>query len=365
MKLILRPKSWMPFLLTTLLIIYLLKDLPHAGHDYFASAAKQWHESGNLGLPQPIGYLNELILTPRGWVNVFPPLPTLLMIPLTWLGRREVELAIVAGALSALAMYKLLIEYKITKTKAALVTLVYVLGSPWLYLISQEGSWYTAQLLAVLLAQLALISYKRQWHVLTGAYLGLALSTRLNLGFVLSGLILLRHVYRRDWSRLLQTVAGMIPGVLLVLWWNYYRFGDVLTTGYDLIPGVLNESWYSRGIMNVSYIWDNLMRYMWQKDTGGSGLGIIYANSYLLLLPVAWAGKYALPITAGILLFVIDLAHGNWGVVQFDFRYLHDSIWLLLIPLAFFSKWRLGLFAILATLSIAVHLNPTTMQSGF
>lgn len=365
MKFSLRTKSWLPFLLTTLLIIYLLKDLPPSGHDYFASAARQWHESGNLGLTRPISYLNELILTPRGWVNVFPPLPTLLMIPLTWLGRREVELAIVAGALSTLAMYKLLIEYKITKTKAALATLVYVLGSPWLYLISQEGSWYTAQLLAVLLAQLALLSYKRQWHTHAGVHLGLALSTRINLGFVLAGLILGWHAYKREWMRLLHTAVGMIPGALLVLWWNYYRFGDVLTTGYDLIPGVLNEAWYSRGIMNVSYIWDNFVRYMWQKDTGGSGLGIIYANSYLLLLPVAWARKYALAITAGILLFVLDLAHGNWGVVQFDFRYLHDSIWLLLIPLASFSKWRLGLFAILAVLSIAVHLGTSMMQSGF
>ena len=142
-----------------------------------------------------------------------------------------------------------------------------------------------------------------------------------------------------------------------MIWWNYYRFGSILNTGYELIPGVLDEPWYSHGIMHWSYMWNNFNTFLYQKDVTGLGLGIIWAQPYLLLLPFVFNKKNRWLILVGISQFLLVLTHGWTGATQFDFRFLMDSLWLFVPALLMINKgWKQWAMWILLAVSAVVHL---------
>ncbi|MEJ2737689.1 MAG: phospholipid carrier-dependent glycosyltransferase, partial [Anaerolineae bacterium] len=81
----------------------------------------------------------------------------------------------------------------------------------------------------------------RAWPLLAGAGLGLALLARLNNAIVAPflGLLLLAYLYRRhgrDWRRYIAPVLlfglPVLAALALTGWYNWLRFGDLLTTGY-------------------------------------------------------------------------------------------------------------------------------------
>lgn len=335
------------------LIYQLLPKL--GGYTYFAETAKQLLSTGTPFLTEAAPWLSELILTERGYIFVFPPLPLVLMLPLTWWGASERVMQLGLAILINATTYLLAKQLTGERRWSTVIAISMALTSPIARLVSFEGSWMGAQLLATLLAQLGLMALLTRNYALSGLLAALAGLARISVGagaMLLLGLMIVRN---KDYKRLWTVIPGAILLCASYLWWNDYRFGSAFVSGYDLIPGVELEPWYPLGIMHLSYVGDNLRRYLMQLDFLGHGVGILYAQAYLLLLPLVSRNYWPLTVT-GLVNLLVVLAHGGYGWVQYDFRFLLDSLWVWLPALALLPpKWRL-LATLLVGYAIIWHL---------
>lgn len=328
----------------------------NSANNYFEVTARSLIESGSVFLPPASAYFNELIPTEQGEVMVgmpFPLVPTLLGIKV---GLTEFEVTQVGVALSAMIMYLILRSLEMSRWRATLGTILYFVSTPLLFFFVNPGYWFSAQVWAVVGCEIALLSYFYKRYVWCGVGVGVALLSRLNVGVVAAvGFFLLIAQLKKD-KLLSQYFLPLTAAGISVLAWNYLRFGSIWQTGYSLIPGILSEPWYSHGIMNISYILPNLWHYLTQYDIG-RGLGIVYAQPYLLLLPWLVSRKNLWLVLIGLAQFALVMVHGERGGYQLDFRYLTDGLWILFPVVASkYSGWKqLSVWLTLAVAAI-VHL---------
>jgi len=90
----------------------------------------------------------------------------------------------------------------------------------------------------------------RPWP--TGLWAGLLLNTKYIYALAFPGaLLLVVLVHRKDllpWARRSQRGLGFLPGLLMVLLYNFLRFGSVTNTGYSKLGDVMwRTSWSARG----------------------------------------------------------------------------------------------------------------------
>jgi len=249
----------------------------------------------------------------------------------------------VAAAAAIWALYVFAWRLTRSPSAAARLALVVGVGSPlWPY--SKFGfnaplaAWFTTS--AVYFAWRADREGRLRNAVLAGAFVGLALLTRHELGLLLLPILLL-HATTPDTSvrlkRAIATLAGVTPALLLWLAYNALRFGNPFDTGY------LRDATSAFG----SSVW-----------TGLYGLLCSPAASLFLYCPLALGGVAALALlwredrrTAALLggtaiLVVLFYAQlGNWIAGRsYGPRYLVTIVPLLLLPLArrFVPGRRLG-----------------------
>jgi hypothetical protein len=92
-------------------------------------------------------------------------------------------------------------------------------------------------------------------------------------------------------------------------------------------------------------------------DIEGQGLGIIWAQPYLLLLPWITTKNNWWMVSIATAEFVLVLSHGMWGAIQFDFRYFMDSLWILVpIIMLNYKGWRQWMTWLTLGLSTLVHI---------
>lgn len=326
-------------------------------NDYYHVTALNWLENGTAFLRTYPEYFNELVPTEKGPVMVLPPFPILPSIIGRLLGLSEPSTTRLAIGISVAMMYLILRGLKQSKIVSLSGAGLYFLSTPLLYFFTERGYWFSAQVWGVVGAQIALLALLGKKYTLAGIGSGIALLSRINLGVMLTlGFALfIFKTYKMKALRNYLAPAMLAAGTLL--WWNYYRFGSILISGYELIPGVLDEPWYSKGIMHPSYIWSNFQEFMWQSSLNGSGIGIVWMQPFLLLVPFIINRKNWWLIALATIQFITVLAHGYTGAQQFDFRFLMDSLWLF-IPLLLIEKrrwWNLAIW-ICFVASAIVHV---------
>ena len=145
-------------------------------------------------------------------------------------------------------------------------------------------------------------------------------------------------------------------------------WGVPLPVGYALIPGVLQEPYYTHGILSIAYVprniyamllrsWNFVDRFPWLQPSWW-GLGLFFTTPLFLWLVkarandprVAWAG---IGTIAGLIPIV---THGNIGFAQFGYRYSLDVQPLLLIALATVFEPGISRLAVAASVaSIAIN----------
>ena len=229
-------------------------------------------------------------------------------------------------------------------------------------------SWYFAQAVATLFLLLALHEFlyqRRPW--LIGLYLALGVATRINLlcaGLFFAGSLFLESGKLRDKVyALFQLMLPVAVSLLLLLLYNYLRFGNIFEFGYhyQLIahePAVNRE----HGLWGFVHFPANLYYFLLKGPEAvflpGSkiltypflqadvwGMSILLTSPILLWglrAPVKESVIYLALGTSLIMLFVL-LGYYGIGVRQYGYRYALDFYPFLFLMLAYVCRERLTL----------------------
>jgi hypothetical protein len=229
-------------------------------------------------------------------------------------------------------------------------------------------------MLFALLALNELFSAKRAFII--GVFLGGAYLSRVNL--IVSFPFFLFLLYDKNWKRnFLLLFLGAAPFLGFNFYYNFIRFGTIFDKGYAIIPGVLSEPWYQKGLIHPSYIPRHLKIIFtelpkFQKSfpfvtPSWSGLAIwittpafIYSLMARLKEKVTKAGWITI-----LLVSLIIFSHGSTGFTQFGYRFAVDFYpFLILLTIKGVSKkglkwhhWLLLVLGVLVNLWGVVWIN--------
>lgn len=332
---------------------------PPTPYDYFYRLA-QTLTTGRLYLTEAPPWLNELIPAgPKRFYVPYPPMPAIILTPFVFLGIPidQMFLANILGATNvslsfivALLVSKSMPSRLTVKEHALLMALFVGFNMPHFFLASVGSAWYLAHVVATTFLLLATIAALNRFALWTGLFLGAAYWSRLPT-LLATPLLLYLLVNQRGKNEprkqlvflLLRFFLGIGVFVTLNSLYNYTRFGVPWDVGYTLIPGVLSEPWYQKGIFHPSYIRRHLNVLLFGLPKRAidfpylmpswAGMAIWLTTPVLLLILLAFpSSKLALVSWLSLLLTSLpSLLHGTTGFAQFGYRFVMDSI----LPLFF------------------------------
>ena len=355
--------AWMtPLLLAAVTLVmwavlHALTGIRFAGstaYNTYTRQAMAWRE-GHAWV-QNAEYLELAIFNGQYYVS-FPPLPSVILYPLTFLFGMDTpdNLLVKAYALGAcMMMYFAFVRAGYRRGQAALTAFLFTFASSLLPLTLEGAVWYHAQVLAFFLtvAAICLLTLDKP----TGALFLYALSVGCRPFNALYGLPLffvyctlcrekgVRYMAGRLWKGVLAglAVAAALAG------YNAVRFGNPLEFGHNYLP----EFSFQGGVQfSLGHLADNLRTALaqlpftlrdgrWEPEK--FGFAVAFACPVLLLMAVwfiedcirdtvTWS-RGVVVITALIHFFLL-MTHRTFGGYQFGARYCAD-----LIPYAFFYQ---------------------------
>lgn len=365
---ILNMKKLLFFIFWIVFIVYFLTSEGSTAYNYFTRLAFAFLH-GSYYITQNPPWLNELIsLGTSKFTFAYPPAPSILLIPFVALFGQDFPQQIFAQLVgSGIVITSIIICWEKTKNinKTLWFGTLVAFGNILWFLSSVGSAWYLGQTVAVLftlIAILTLILNKNPF--LTGVFFGIAVLSRVEMLIILPFFIFL--IPKSGWKFILSTLGFLI----LFGFYNYIRFGSFFQIGYTLVPGVLNEPWYSFGIISPYYILRNLSVMfasfpVFTKSfpfiiPSQSGLSIWITSPVFVYAIFAdfrkKINKLALLSIVSILLIVF--MHGETGSTQFGYRFAADAypfIFLLIIDYVSARNLRWHHFLLLG-LSIFVNL---------
>jgi hypothetical protein len=137
-------------------------------------------------------------------------------------------------------------------------------GTIFWYLTSVGSAWYLAHVMSVFFLFMAIHeALTRGRPMLVGLLVGASYWCRLPTILALVFFAVMIGFHQR-WNvsktmlPLLKMAAGASVFVGLNMLYNFIRFGTPFDAAYWLIPGILDEPWFSEGLFSLSYIPCNL-----------------------------------------------------------------------------------------------------------
>jgi hypothetical protein len=370
----------------------------HTPYNHFALLAEAWLRGQlDLGAPPPAyAQGNDFASYDGKWFVVFPPLPSVLLLPLVAMagsaeavcdGLLFLLLAGLAPAGLFLVFEKLRRAGEVRRSELENVVLsgLFCFGSVYFFTSVQGTVWYAAHVVAAALAVLFLLfALDAERPLLAGLCLGLAFATRTPL--LLAGVLFVSECLRTtrlgapSGPGLLQRYAlGQLVKKLglfalplaivigLTLWHNAARFGDPFEVGYRY----LNVAWAKRiekwGLFDYHYLARNLGVVLsslpWFPASGGplqiNGHGLalwLTTPMYLWLFSAKRLTLLArrVLVTAG-LVALPTLLYQNTGWVQFGYRFSNDYAPLLFVALAISGPSLRGSFMFASAFAVIVN----------
>ena len=354
-------------------VVYYLTSSGKTPYDYFTRLAASFLK-GKYFLTENPSWLNELI--PAGqnkYYVVYPPMPAFLSLPFVYIWGilfQQQYLAHLLGAEIVLLTINLSLKIKKDIKLAIWSGILVGFGTIIWFLSTSGSSWYLGQISACffLLAALNESNGKKR-PFLVGLFLGAAYLSRLPtiLSFPL-------FVYLIKGKKITKNIIkfglGVLPFLALNFLYNYIRFGTIFDKGYLLIPEVLDEIWYEKGLFNLSYIPRHLKIIFASFP--------IFQNQFPFIIP-SWAGLSIWITTPAfiysffsnikervvqiswlviILISLVIFSHGTTGFAQFGYRFAVDFYpFLILLTIKGVSKGKLKTHHwILLIVSILVNL---------
>lgn len=329
-----------------LFIVYLATSAGKTPYDYFTRLADSFLH-GKYYLDQNPPWLNELIpIGENKFAVVYPPAPAIVLTPFVFIFGKNFPQQILAHLMGAFATLAWgLIVYQKTQDRKKSLWMFFLVGlGNILWFLSASGSvWYLGQVSGFFFMTGTIyesLGKKRSW--LIGILFALMCLSRLQLVLSLPLIIYLNKDKLHNLKFIFSFLSISIAFVFAFGLYNYLRFGSFLETGYSLIPGVLTEPWYQKGIFNLSYISSNL-RVMFLsipifKNTfpyiipswGGLSIAITSPVFIYALFPKMNLIEKTIIWLSTILIAMVTFSHGGTGFTQFGYRYAVDFYPLIL-----------------------------------
>ncbi len=335
---------------TTFLVYYFTTDGHPTPYNNFVRLADAFLH-GRLYLTEKITWLE---LAPRDgkYYIVPPPMPAILLLPFVYvfgLSTNQTLASIILGSLNIVLIF--FVTREITKNRSVQLwtTVMFGFGTIHWWIATAGGVWTFSQVTSVAFLSLAIWATLKNKHpFLVGLLLGASYWSRLPTIFSLPFFIIMLSdkwlkkpgetdgLKRINLKPLFYLGLGVGIFVCLNSIYNLLRFGTPLDVSYYLIPGILEEPWYKKGIFDITYIPRHLKVIF-------AGLPI-FLSKFPYVKP-SWSGMaiwittpafvYALfadirdRITVGCWLSIIPMAfleftHGTWGFAQFGYRFAMD-----------------------------------------
>ncbi|MFC8718968.1 hypothetical protein [Kitasatospora sp. NPDC057198] len=353
-----------------------------SGSPHYVWQVQSWLD-GHFDLgPSPGPQVVDDKITVNGhYYLMYPPLPSLLMLPFVWLmgdGFSDIWFTWGVAALNVVLVFRTLevLRHRRITRRSTLENLVlaavFGFGTISLWLSLGGKVWFTGQLMSTTAILLVLHSTVcRRWWL---AWLGVGLTaltrtTEVAVGIV-PALVYLRDlgVGRRTagrwnfrparWPSLREIAATVVPLAIcgaILLARNKLYFGSVTSTGYD-IHTANDVRVFPYGLMNWHYVWPNFvidfLRFPDFHFTGvndahpvmdlrgdGMGTSIFFSTPLMLLFLVTSQGKAAdrwmrtVMWTGTAALFLPVIMFQAAGYFQVGARYLlpiYPTLFLLL-----------------------------------
>lgn len=324
-------------------IIYLITSAGKTPYDYFVRLADAFIH-GRYYLTENPSWLSELIPSSSHKFYVpYPPGPSLLLTPLVFVFGNEFPQQVLAHILGAgIVVLTMLISLKIKKDKNLTVWsgALIGLGSIVWFLSSVGSAWYLGQITSCFFLTLALyevLTKKRFWII--GVSLGFCYVSRPH---VILSLPFFIYVLRNDFKKITNFIELFLPLSILAgfdCFYNFIRYGVPFNKAYFLLPKILKETnmpWFSKGVMNISYIPNGLdvaflslpkfLNHPPYVQPSWSGLSI-------LITTPAFVFSLGAKLKEGIVkfswltiffIFLVVLMHGGAGFAQFGYRFAVD-----------------------------------------
>lgn len=248
----------------------------------------------------------------------------------------------ILGALIPVVVYLTAKHRNVSGGTIVYLTILSGIGTILWFESAVGSSWYLGQVTAALCLVTAICIADRKGSVFfVGLFLGAAYLSRvhsiLSLPFFL---YLLRSSFFKNkqllWKAVILFGCGIGIFVLGNAIYNIARFGVIWDKGYLLIPGVLDEPWFAKGILHYSYIPHNLHTLFFSLpmvlpsipyiQPSWNGLSILITTpAFVLLLKSKfndWEIRFA--ILSCLLIAGFVLMHGSNGFAQFGYRFAID-----------------------------------------
>jgi hypothetical protein len=146
-------------------------------------------------------------------------------------------------------------------------------------------------------------------------------------------------LYKRiDLKPLIWLGAGTGIFILLNAGYNMLRFDTPFDISYYLIPGILDEPWYQKGIFDITYLPRHL-RVIFGSDgfpkfigespyvrPSWNGMAIwITTPAFIYAFFAGIRNKLAAGCWLSVILIAfVNFCHGTWGFSQFGYRFAMD-----------------------------------------
>ena len=386
----------LPVMLLIMLIGYvLIHDLiggtlfSHSGWDSYTLQALAWR-SGSLYLEENYPWLELAVYNGHYFVS-FPPLPSVVMLPLTYIFGENTPnnfVMVVYALLTATLAYRALRGVKTQPAYAAFFACFYVWGSNMLWMSTNGGVWFQAQSLNLLLLTGALLAAQRNKRIAAYALTALAVGCRpfsavAFLPLAVWFYTLDKKQYGGSFIKTAcrQLTALIIPACIAAayMWYNYARFGSILEFGHNYLPEFTESE---LGQFNLRYIPENLYNIFLRPIKLAEGAALEYpvfdgfmfyvANPLFLMMfirVIIDIAKKRMEINRIILLVSIALgilllcAHKTFGGWQFGARYTVDvlpmALGIMLLSGGGIKKWEfpIMIFAIMLNAYGALAMN--------
>ncbi len=227
--------------------------------------------NGKLTLP-PMSSYGDMILFKGNVYLPYPPLPAFLLLPFVALfGAANVNTVLIALVISCVNLYlvhKILVKLKVSEAYFPWLTIGFFFGTGyWYALFTSHHVYAFAHITSCMFVLLFLneLFHKQRWW-LVGLLIGCSFFTRQFTLFYLFFAVgyMLYHKQQRKESFKLSAFCSLLAPVaafiLIYLFYNYYRFGNALDTGYRSIVyiGDLKDRVEQYGVFNIRYFLFNV-----------------------------------------------------------------------------------------------------------
>lgn len=279
---------------------------------------------------------------------------------------------------SVFILYKIAYKYTKSKYKSLILSTSYIFATAYVMVAFSPVSWYFSHVVATfcLLLSIYYVLVENR-PLLAGVFFAFAFLTRITIVLGVLFYVLNYFFDHKDYlKRTLRFLLPVVFGIAVFFTYNYFRFGNMLETGYShqLLFGELHNT-RTQGMWSLRHIPMHLFLMFFKGPTlimePGSfmlskvmpsplGMSIVFTSPILLFILLADLKKKinitALAGAIPVALFLIGTF--GLGVFQYGYRFAFDYQPFLFVVLCqvFAKKKMTMLFLLFLVLSVLFNL---------